>query len=402
MKLLAPKPWWYSAAFDGPLSTIAGTSFRLPLLSSRSFPRLLLTVTALLFVLFICLSRHTPSYTPTRVTYGTTAPSRAAIPNIVHFVYILPDAEADFAFEFSHFLSLYATWFYWRPEQIYLHTNVLANDTAVTRARDGEAGKWNRLVLGHFDLTINTVEVPTHAHNGVKIKGMEHRSDFVRVKAVHDLGGIYIDWDVHPLRDVQVLRESGFRAVAGRQQGGQINSGVFMSVRGGTMMRLWMEGMHQAYTGGWTTHSNEVITKYGQRLVRQPGEVLIMDQDAFAPGSWNDRDTDALFAAHVEEPSNLANYTTGDPLPRHDEAFGDRWEHPEAFPAWSLDYSSSYMLHAFSPGRWHHVVQDFEHITPRYVLERRSNFARAVYPVARQMLEEGLISVDDSHVADYV
>ncbi|KAK4233206.1 hypothetical protein C8A03DRAFT_19665, partial [Achaetomium macrosporum] len=61
------------------------------------------------------------------------------------------------------------------------------------------------------------------------------------------------------------------------------------------------------------------------------------------------------------------------------------------------DWSHTYLLHAFTPDRWQHKVPGFEHITPRYVLERRSNFARAVYPVAKVLFEQGLINVDDSH-----
>ncbi|KAK3302877.1 uncharacterized protein B0T15DRAFT_568643 [Chaetomium strumarium] len=331
------------------------------------------------------------------------APDDDVIPNQVHFVYILKNTSHDFNFEFSHFLSIYAAWHYWRPQAIYLHTNVAADSRSVARARNGTAGKWNHYIFTFFNLTVHEVDVPTHAGNGVELQNIEHKSDFVRVKALYELGGVYIDFDVHPLRNIRPLRESGFRAIAGRQLGGQINSGTFMTARGGKLARLWMEQMHVAYTGGWTTHSNEVITRVGQRLVREPGEMLIMEQDAFAPGSWKDEDTDALFAVHGDAPSNLPPNDTSATtdvkldLPSHDEAFADRWDHPERFPEWERDWSHTYLLHAFTPDRWHHKVPGFDHITPRYVLERRSNFARAVYPVAKVLLDQGLIGVEDSH-----
>lgn len=41
---------------------------------------------------------------------------------------------------------------------------------------------------------------------------MEHKSDFVCVKAVNDLGGVYIDWDVHPLRDIKSGRAASMAA----------------------------------------------------------------------------------------------------------------------------------------------------------------------------------------------
>jgi hypothetical protein len=319
------------------------------------------------------------------------------IPNQAHFVYILPDDKDNFNFQFSHFLSIYAAWHYWHPQAIFLHTNVDAAGAEVARASNGTAGKWNEHIFNLFNLTINTVPTPTLAGNGKKLTGMEHKSDFVRVKAVHDFGGVYIDWDVHTLRDVAPLRQSGFKAVAGRQLGGPVNSGTFMSEKGGRMIKLWMKQMHKVYDGRWTTHSNDVLTTVGQRLIREPKEMLILERDAFAPGSWENTDTDALFGVHNDTESNLANYRPGMVLPAYDEEFGARWDHPERFPMWERDWSGSYLLHAFSPDRWSHKVEGLEEgITPRYVLERKSNFARAVYPVAKSMYDRGLIGVDDS------
>ncbi|PHH74534.1 hypothetical protein CDD82_4892 [Ophiocordyceps australis] len=40
-------------------------------------------------------------------------------------------------------------------------------------------------------------------------------------------------------------------------------------------------------------------------------------------------------------------------------------------------------------------VKGFDFVSPRYVLEKRSNFARALYPVAKKMYDEGVIEMDD-------
>jgi hypothetical protein len=362
----------------------------------------LLKVAAAVSVFLIFLVLFLPNDATTRISNSIPGVDMGrhtggVIPNQVHFVYIIPSSKDDFSFQFSHFLSIYAAWHYWRPQSIFLHTNVDAAGPEVARAREGTAGKWNQHIFNLFDLTINTVPIPTHADNGKKLAEMEHKSDFVRVKAVHDLGGIYIDWDVHALRDIAPLRESGFRAIAGRQSGGEVNSGTFMSAREAKMMKLWMKEMHRVYTGDWTSHSNAVITRVGQRLVREPREMLILEQDAFAPGSWRDADTDVLFGVHNDTESNLKNYTPGMKLPAHEEEFRERWEHPDRFPKWERDWSSTYLLHAFTPDRSSHKVEGFEEITPRYVLERQSNFARAVYPVTKIMYDKGLIGVDDSH-----
>ncbi|KAK4180615.1 hypothetical protein QBC36DRAFT_353908 [Triangularia setosa] len=325
------------------------------------------------------------------------------IPNIIHFVYILPDPTASsFTFGFSHFLSIFSAHHFLHPTKIILHTNCHpSTSAAILSAKNGTSGKWNSLLfnLPELNLEINPVSVPLTASNGKPIQNMEHKSDFVRVAQVHTHGGIYIDFDVHVLRDLSPLRKAGFQAVGGRQLGGQINSGTFMSVPNSKLITLWKEKMGQVYNGGWTTHSNEVITSVGERLVREPGEMLIMEREAFAPGSWNGADTDALFRVHDNTMNAGVNVTdvfaNKGRLPDFREEFPDRWEHPERFEKWEADWSRTYLLHAFTPDRWSHKVPGFEHITPRYVLERKSNFARAVYPVAKIMYEKGWIGEAD-------
>ncbi|RFU78228.1 glycosyl transferase [Trichoderma arundinaceum] len=351
---------------------------------------------ALSIILHIYSRFSYPVSTPSSLILNTQANDQVRIPNIVHFVYVVNDPLSDLHFEFKHYLSIYSVHHYWQPHVIYLHTN--AHPDVLERCRSGSLGKWSKLLVDLPNIQFINATIPTHAGNGKEIQGMEHKSDFVRVKAVHEYGGVYIDFDVYPLRDIAILRESGFRAIAGRQDEGQINSGTFMSVKHGKVIKLWMEGMHQAYTGGWTTHSNEVITKIGERLVSEPGEMLIMEREAFAPGGWWSKDANMLFAAHSDVQSNLNDREQGDDLPSYKESINDRWEHPEAFPSWARDWSKTYLLHAFNPFRFSKKIDGFEHITPRYVLERKSNFARAVYPVAKHLYDRGMLNIDDSHL----
>ncbi|KAH7374578.1 hypothetical protein B0T11DRAFT_334139 [Plectosphaerella cucumerina] len=329
--------------------------------------------------------------------------SKAVIPNIVHYVFLLKDPEADFPLQFSHFLSIYGAYRLWVPEKIYLHTNVAADSAPVQRAKSGDAGKWNKLVFELPGLIVNQVEVPEHAGNGVNITMMEHKSDFVRVKMVHQYGGIYTDLDVQPLRDIAALRTSGYRAIGGREYGfrdprgnihpGTLNSGTFMSVAGGAMITGWMERMNEVFDQGWITHSNNALTSVAEELEDEGGcEMLTLNRQGFAPGSWTDTDVATLFDTHTE-PDTPAwpgdNFHEGDPLPT------DLNLMPGQTPAWATDYSCTYLLHAFSRKKARNGAKN-NGITPRYVLERKSNYARAVYPVARAMYKEGLLRLNDT------
>ncbi|CAG9947205.1 unnamed protein product [Clonostachys rosea f. rosea IK726] len=297
------------------------------------------------------------------------------IPNIVHYVYLLPRSSDDLQFQFSHFLSVYSAYYYWNPNEIYLHTN--ADSASLARAKSGSSGKWSSLLLTLPVLVVNEVKVPTHAENGKEIQNIEHKSDFVRVQAVYDYGGIYIDMDVFPLRDIKDLRERGYSAVAGRQHAGELNSGTFMSIKGGRVMKRWMERMTRVYDGQWTTHSNIALTHVAER--REEGcDMLILHQDAFAPGSWESEDVSLLFHTH-EEGTRLFGLAS---------RLG--WT-----PKWAHDWSCTYLLHAFHPRKERH---GFKHndITPSFVLAQRSNFGRAVYPVAKSLYDQGLIGFQDT------
>lgn len=328
--------------------------------------------------------------------YSSLQTDASIIPNQVHYVYILQDPESDFTFQFKHFLSIYSVSTYWRPQAIYLHTN--ANKSTIERAMSGLNGKWNELIFKTSNLRINHINPPTTAENGVSIDQMEHRSDFARVAVVHEFGGIYLDWDAHPIRDIKPLRESGFNSVTGRQAGGEIMSGTFMAKKDALLIRMWKKEMHRLYDGGWTTHSNGAVTRLGQRLAGLPNEVLIMEQNAFGPGSWTASDNILLYGLHNDTDPDLTTFTNCTALPLFDEGLLDRWERPQDFPPWQTDYSQTYILHAFNPARNGNPVPDFEQITPKYIFARQSDFARALYPITKHMCDSGLIKMDDSYL----
>ena len=315
------------------------------------------------------------------------------IPNIANFVYILRDPiDGDFPLQFSHFLSLYSAWHYWKPDTIYLHTNVDANSEAVLRAKNGTAGKWAQKLFNFPNLQINAVTVPTTVGNGQRIKGMEHKSDFVRVKAVHDHGGIYIDFDVYALQDIKPLRESGYAGIGGRQADGWLNSGTFLSVKGGAMIKGWMDTMNQVYDGSWVRHSNTALTDVSKALEGPDScEVLMLDQAAFAPTGYRRYDSERLFREYYDDSGLVKTLTHGGRLPNDQNYLS---ADSKGWVSWKKDWSCSFLLHAFSEKKPRNGVAD-NGISPASVLARRSIFAKTVYPVVKHMYENGVIDRGD-------
>jgi Glycosyltransferase sugar-binding region containing DXD motif len=351
---------------------------------------------------------------------------RVEIPNQVHYVHIMADPQGELQFELKHFLSVYAAYVYFKPDRIFIHTD--ASPDAIDRARRGlgksdkPPNKWAKLILNLPNVKANRVKAPTVTRGGgSEIRALEHKSDFVRARVVHDLGGVYFDFDVYALRDIRPLREAGFATVLGRQLGWQVNSGCFMARARSRVMRLWIDNMDRVYNGLWTTHSNELLTHVAERLVPVPREVLILDQVALAPGSWEEADKIKLFSAHFDTPStpppsakslpsssasavqqNEQQQLDAEALTIFGDATGAAAEKlwpappPRDDAKWEIDYSASFVVHAFSPtARGEHSVENFTAITMKYLLARQSNLARLLYPIVTRAIAEGLLTEGD-------
>ncbi|PNY29671.1 Uncharacterized protein TCAP_00415 [Tolypocladium capitatum] len=320
------------------------------------------------------------------------------IPNLVHYVWLLKDA-AEFRLSFKAFVSVYSAHLFWRPERIYVHTD--ATPDALSRARlSGTA--WTRRVLAIPGLTPNHVEAPRVTTKGVEIVQMEHKADFLRIVALRDFGGVYLDMDAVPLRDVADLRNSGFANVLGgaaalsMKHSGYINNGVMMSAANSSLMKIYHHAAHEFFDGAWATASIHLLTDLANRLLPLPSEVLILQPQAFAPTSWELEDQKRLFlptlraSAPRERPEQggVGSATCRDALAwlrRREEDATDEWE---------LDFSSTYVLHAFDDEMA--KIRGWDHrIDVAYVLSRQSNYARAVYPAVWDAVRRGIIPAEE-------
>ncbi|KAF4592168.1 glycosyl transferase [Ophiocordyceps camponoti-floridani] len=336
---------------------------------------LVVIATAALFVVVLPLFYYRLSWDTIRTETEAIFLRPDEIPDSVHFVFLLKEPGADFPFVFFHYLSVYAAWYHLKPSSIYLHTDASAEQIA--RAREGAAGKWARLILTMPGLKVEKVEAPTVTRTGKEIKEMAHKSDFVRVEVVDRFGGLYIDFDVFAVRDARPLLSMGFQAVCGREPGGLLTAGVFLAKQRSELTSLWTERMHDVFDGRWTTHSNELMTEIGDQLLSSGRRLLVLEEQAFTPVTWQERGIRELLDEHEDVPSLL-----GGKLPelRH-------WEEP--VPSWAVGFNRSYFIHGF------HIEEMDTVLTPARVLTRRSNLGRAMYPVVRDMYDRSLVSVDD-------
>ncbi|KAK9235409.1 hypothetical protein V1525DRAFT_270983 [Lipomyces kononenkoae] len=319
------------------------------------------------------------------------------IPNIVHYVQLLPEPQGKIQLELKHFISIYSASLYLSPDAIYVHTD--ATDAEVERVKSSQdvSDKWARLILTLPKVVVNRVTAPDYAGNGVQIRNLENKSDFVRAKVVYDFGGIYLDWDVHALRDFKPLREAGFANIVGLQKDNLVNSGCFMAIKESEMMRLWYEYEHVVYDGEWITHAVILLSNLSTTLVQIPYEVLILDRYALAPSGWERDDAQELFGSHynAHAPPSAAADPQRPPLTTADAERLWKAARSSSREEWEKDYSNSYAIHAFKNiEEAENPLENFDKITLQYVLSRRSNFARAVYPAVQHAVESGIIPLD--------
>lgn len=314
--------------------------------------------------------------------------SHDAIPNIIHYVWLL-NGHDEFSVDLKVFTSVYSASLYFQPDTIYFHTDASPEQWEEAKRSGNEATRW---MLSLPNIRHHWIKPPRYTLNCLEIKRIEHVSDFVRTQQLYHYGGVYMDTDVFPLRDVRRLRESGFSNIVGIEDPGKINNGFMMGRPRSALLSILMSEQHRVFDNEWLTHSIELLSTVSYRLQAVPGEVLILDIKAFAPSSWRLDDVEALYNPHPETRPSIPNEGKDD-LPNIPVGFreaADYWAHRswEGREQWEIDYSSSYVLHAFkgiTDPEWPKKI-DLE-----YILARQSNLARAVYPAIKHAIDVGVI-----------
>lgn len=326
----------------------------------------------------------------------------APIPNLVHYVWLLADTST-LSLHFDIFVTVYSAHLFFHPDRIYFHTNASPELWNRTKA---SGDLWTKRVLNIPGVYPIFTDSPPKTSQGVNIDTFGARSDFLRADALRRYGGIYLDTDAIPLRDVAPLRHAGFANVVGGAVGlrikytGGVNTGVWLSRPHSILAEIFFKAMDAFYNGVWAI-SVDILTDLAYRLHAIPGEVLIMHPNAFAPTSWELEDQEKVFRPHGSipsahgvldnsvawKPTGLQNLTTcTDAL-----AWLAEREQAGRVESWEMDFSSTYVLHAFD-GDAHNIRGWDGKITLKYVLARRSIYARAVYPAIWHAVEAGIIS----------
>lgn len=358
-----------------------------------------------LFILGFLFGRFIPNLylsSPTLPSYSTYQP--IVIPPIFHFTVFKPDSAAELRIPFEAFLSVYSAYLSVLPSAIYIHTDYSPTDVAHA-IKYGSS--WTRKLFTAFPGIVHPsyVEPPTHSSSGLPITRLEHKSDFVRHEQLARHGGVYLDWDVLTLKPLAPLLHSGFKAVVGKQWDRlednkvvyNVNSGIVLAARDSALVKIMNQEAPVVYDGKWITHAVHLLTNVSYSMANLPGEVLIMDQKAFAPYSWEQNSVNALLERHEGGAGTPEAFTTG----RRNLFTNNPIEVREATRQgttsreqdWQYDFSEAYFIHKF----FNDVEnpQGYNGVSVPYILARDSNYARAAYGIVLRGIEDGLIDEKD-------
>ena len=143
----------------------------------------------------------------------------------------------------------------------------------------------------------------------------------------------------------------------------------------------------------------DLLTDLATRLISIPSEVLILEPRAFSPMSWQFEDQKRLFKPSSPDP--IGHLPPAPPTAGLEDTATCRsalvWLQQREVvetDSQAVDFSGSYVLHAFDNSLdkiwgWDRVID------VKYVLERRSNYARAVFPAVWHAVQAGIIPQDE-------
>jgi glycosyltransferase involved in cell wall biosynthesis len=202
------------------------------------------------------------------------------VPNVAHFVFGL--AEQEEPFHLLHFLSIESCLRVLRPETIYFHHKHLP-----------WGPYWDEiapaLTLVETDL-VDEVAAADYSRGHVPDRyRYAHHADFIRLDALIEHGGVYVDIDTIFVRDVPAeLRAAPF--VIGREppvrdeQTGasrpSLCNALLISERGAPFARAWRDQMASELNGTWSNHSGFLAERLSREL---PHQVRVEPEATFFP-----------------------------------------------------------------------------------------------------------------------
>ena len=212
------------------------------------------------------------------------------IPNIFHFIYFTPEQAPAKVFPLSYYLAVESARVINQPQEIIFHFN-----------REPVGEWWERIKPS---LTLHQMEAPV-SFMGRRITHPAHQADVVRLQALYEVGGIYLDLDticVKPLsafytnqmvmglelkapyvpknkrQEIKYKIRKALGFVKPYREESILCNGVILAEKNSAFIKLWMDTYKTFRSKGrdkfWNEHSSVIPAKLAaehQQLITVAG-----------------------------------------------------------------------------------------------------------------------------------
>eukprot|EP00117_Sycon_ciliatum_P022120 scpid64441/ scgid19172/ len=217
------------------------------------------------------------------------------IPRLVHVVHI-----GD-TLGFPDWLSVMSAVRFLRPQLIILHHTDTLTTCWARRIRSHPLVQFNKVTKSDFPSKINDRPV----------RFIAHLSDFMRVSALWQYGGIYMDLDIiitKPFDDLLVNE-----AVFAWQYRQTVCNALMVVQSGSCLMCRFAQRACVAYDGSWSRHSVYALTDMLVNETKSDSIKILPHLSGFYPFSWMKDDMEMLF----RQDAALSNFSTSDAYSLH-------------------------------------------------------------------------------------
>lgn len=142
---------------------------------------------------------------------------------------------------------------------------------------------------------VYAVKVPPFEYYGVaRLKHFAHKADVVRLLALYEMGGLYLDIDTLVFKSFDSLFSAGqlilgMQRLPGSVEPFGLSNAVIVAPRNHGGIRAWLQS-YMYFRGKATRHWDEHSVRLPLNLLRRRGDVKVLDSHSFFQIDWDEVD----------------------------------------------------------------------------------------------------------------
>ena len=227
------------------------------------------------------------------------------IPHTVHFI-LIAEQERQAELEFYQYLAIKAALLRIQPESVKIHSYSL-----------NETNLWWQLIKHAVTLVIHEPQQTLRTIDGrVHKLRLPHQTDVLRLKILHNEGGIYLDTDVYALQSFSPLLQSPKDLLMGHEGGNRsgIGNAVIVARPGSSFIARWLTAYNESFDNRpqmWNHHSVKVPAELA---IQYPEDICKLSPSTFFWPTWSSEHINAMHSPLAEEEAmalrrNMSSYS---------------------------------------------------------------------------------------------